>query len=587
VAFHSDGRWAFSGGSDGVVRVWDTGTMFPRAALRARDQVLRVAVVSEPGGKLVLRASDVSTAMMRWDAQTLQPLGSPRLGRPVQCFSPDGRYGLWAHAGQHPWLFDFQAGLELKRFPDALPPKKHGGCAFSADGKKALVAVKEGQFALLETATGKELWRFHGAPGVMARLATTANARHVLSIDEAGHAWLWDASANRIVRRFVPNKGGAFLDGALSADGRRALLLTRFGQMELWDLQADRRIHSLGAAGDAPTTLAMTADGRRALTGHVGGRVRLWDLERGEERCPCPDSVLEANCVALSRDGRHALSGHRDLVRLYDVVSGQVDKTLHEKGGWIHAVAFSPDGSRFAYGGLNGKLYLRQTDTKGLLWPAQPAHSPWVRALVFSPDGRRLYSGGGDPYRPSLEVGAIRVWDTETGKLLDKLRGHTAPVWCLALSPDGKRLLSGAGDIKSQDCTVRLWDTASGKELKPFDGHKAPVTCVAFAPDRKHAVSVSHLQTILWDLEAPPAKKARRDLTLGSGVVTFVDERHFVHAGWANRLLVCDLDGKIIKEGSLPHAVNGLAPSKDRKYLATANSNGTVYILRLPLRPPH
>jgi hypothetical protein len=34
----------------------------------------------------------------------------------------------------------------------------------------------------------------------------------------------------------------------------------------------------------------------------------------------------------------------------------------------------------------------------------------------------------------------------------------------------------------------------------------------------------------------------------------------------------------------LPFIVNGLAASADGKHLATANSNGTVYILRLPLR---
>jgi WD40 repeat protein len=298
--------------------------------------------------------------------------------------------------------------------------------------------------------------------------------------------------------------------------------------------------------------------------------------------------VGEANCVALSPDGRYSLSGHRDVVKLYDVVAGQVEKTFPAKGRRIQSVAFSPDGSQFAYGDYSGRFHLRQTDTTKPLWPAHQTHSPFLRGLVFSGDGRRLYSGGGDPYRKlSLEAGAIRIWDAETGQPAGKLAGHTAAVHCLALSPDGKRLLSGAGDLQHRDCTVRLWDTASGKELKPFDGHKAPVTCVAFAPDGKHAVSVSHQQTILWDLTAPSAKKAGRDLKTGGGVVTFVDERHFVHVGWANRLLVCDLDGKIIKEGSLPHAVNGLALSKDGKYLATANSNGTVYILRLAPRPPH
>jgi hypothetical protein len=68
-------------------------------------------------------------------------------------------------------------------------------------------------------------------------------------------------------------------------------------------------------------------------------------------------------------------------------------------------------------------------------------------------------------------------------------------------------------------------------------------------------------------------------------VVTFVGER-VVTAGDDRQLTVRNLGGEIISERRLPHRVNGLAPSADGKHLATANSNGTVYILRLPLREP-
>jgi WD40 repeat protein len=588
LAFHPDGKRAFSGGAGGVVRVWDTATMRQTDALPVGiDHAANaLGVVGDPDGQLALCACTHTGWVWRWDAGTLQSLGKPEQRGPFRCFSPDGRYGLLASPGDNARLVDIQEKRDLKRFPDVLPGL--GGATFTADGKRALVAVKKGQFSLLETATGKELWRFHGVPSLMTRLVMPPDCKHVLSIDEAGNAWLWDTATNCPIRRFVPEQGNDFMDLALSDGGRRAVMLHRLGNLEVWDLKDQRKLRSVGQPRpDSPAhVLALTPDGRLALTANGSGRLRLWDLEHGEELCARSDNIAGASCVALSPDGLLALSGHQARTTLHDVVSGKVVKTFAEKGGWIQAVAFSPDGSRFAYGGLNGKLYLRQTDTKELLWPAQQAHSYIVRALVFSRDGRRLYSEGGDPYRSSLEVGAIRVWDTETGKPLRQLRGHTAAVHCLALSPDGRHLLSGAGDLQYRDCTVRLWDTASREQLKRFDAHKAPVTSVAFAPNGKQAVSVSYNQTILWDLTAPSAKKAGRDLKLGSGVVTFVDERHFVHAGWANRLLVCDLDGKIISERSLPHPVNGLALSADRKYLATANNNGTVYILRLPLRPP-
>jgi cytochrome c len=109
---------------------------------------------------------------------------------------------------------------------------------------------------------------------------------------------------------------------------------------------------------------------------------------------------------------------------------------------------------------------------------------------------------------------------------------------------------------------------------------------VAFAPDGKRAVSVSQDRSVrLWDLEAPPAKAWRvLDTRSMARAVAFVDNGRIVTAGLETRLLVWSSGGEIVGERPLPYTVNGLALSADGKHLATANGNGTVYILRLPLQ---
>jgi hypothetical protein len=71
----------------------------------------------------------------------------------------------------------------------------------------------------------------------------------------------------------------------------------------------------------------------------------------------------------------------------------------------------------------------------------------------------------------------------------------------------------------------------------------------------------------------------------GTRALTFVGERQIVTAEGDRQLVVCPADRQAISGGFFPYLVSGLALSKDGDYLATANSNGTVYILRLPLRP--
>jgi WD40 repeat protein len=583
LALHPDGKRAFSGGVDGVVRVWSTATLRQEAALTVGRDVDGLSVVGEPGGELTLCAVTPTGELLRWSADDLRPLGRSALPGPVKCFSPDGCYGLYALGGNAS-LVDIPTGQELKRFRESVPGVGlHGGSAFTADGKRAVVAVRKGQFALLETATGKELWRFHGAPDFITHLVMTPDGKHVLSGDVAGRVWLWEVATNRVVRRFFLGQPVRGL--TLSADGRRALFLYGQGLMQLWDLEGDRKLRDLGSDQDNSGLLVMTADGDRAVTGDVYGRVRLWDLKRGEALCPRPDNGGEALCVALSPDGRLALAGYLGLAVLYDVHSGQVARRVPGKGGRILSAAFSPDSSRFAYGDEQGKLHLCRTRTAEELWGTL-AHPGFVRALVFSPDGKRLYSGGGPgwPSPQHREEGAIRAWSTATGQAVGILPGHLPPVRSLALSPDGTRLLSGGGTVNHRDCTVRLWDMASRRQLERFDDHKTPVTSLAFAPDGKWFVSASHLQTILWDLEATPTP-ARRALTVqGSRALTFVAGRQVVTAENDRQLVVCAADGAVVSARLLPHLVNALALSHDGKHLVTANSNGTVYILRLPLR---
>jgi WD40 repeat protein len=132
-------------------------------------------------------------------------------------------------------------------------------------------------------------------------------------------------------------------------------------------------------------------------------------------------------------------------------------------------VAFSPDGRRALSGSYDNTLKLWDLET-GLVLRTLQGHTSGVRAVAFSPDGRRALSGS-DDY-------TLKLWDLETGLVLRTLEGHTSGVRAVALSPDGRRALSG-----SHDNTLKLWDLGTGKILAEFSGD-GPISAIALSSNK-------------------------------------------------------------------------------------------------------
>ncbi len=162
----------------------------------------------------------------------------------------------------------------------------------------------------------------------------------------------------------------------------------------------------------------------------------------------------------------------------------------------------------------------------------------------------------------------LKIWDTQTGKVLRTLEGHLASVNGCAFNRDGSRIVSA-----SSDRTLKVWDTDSGEMLHSFNDHLASVNGCAFSPDGSLIVSASSDNTlIIWD-----AHDGKRLHTLKR------------LAPWGelkdeNGNPVLDDNGKP-KEGEMDviidgheNAINDCAFSSDGKLVVSASDDGKLKI---------
>ena len=196
-----------------------------------------------------------------------------------------------------------------------------------------------------------------------------------------------------------------------------------------------------------------------------GGPILMWDVKAGKE--PVTLGSLEiakgsgARCAAISPDDRYFASGGWDnIIRLWDIAGRKEVRQFVEQKGNICAVCFSPDGKYVTAvsgalppnrAGLNSK----GSDSHIRIWEVAtgrvvrtiegPENGSW--SVAWSPDGATIASGGED--------GLIRLWESATGRQRACLTGHDGPVTSLTFTPDGRQLFSG-----SADTTVLVWDLA-------------------------------------------------------------------------------------------------------------------------------
>jgi WD domain, G-beta repeat/Planctomycete cytochrome C len=226
------------------------------------------------------------------------------------------------------------------------------------------------------------------------------------------------------------------------------------------------------------TALAFSPDGRQiAASGYH--EITLWKVADGVLDRRIPGLSERSYGIVYSGDGRWLATASGDpgqygLARLWSLGQGGVKpvRDLAESQDAVFAVAFSPDGKRLATAGADRIIRVYETETGKLLVQIED-HADWIFDIAFSPDGNRLASASRDK--------TSKVFDVVKKESLVTFTGHGQPVYTVAFSPDGKTVATGG-----EDNEIRVWTTeGEAKQVREIGGFGGTVFKLRYSPDGK------------------------------------------------------------------------------------------------------
>lgn len=289
----------------------------------------------------------------------------------------------------------------------------------------------------------------------------------------------------------------------------------RTGDEKLFPMLKSKQVNSV----------AFSPDGKiLASSGYDNNIIHLWDPKTGKLHSTLLPSKKEEHRFAASRfsyasnsglaftkDGSTLIglsSGGTNAIARWDVTTGsQLDKHYHYHNDQAQSADISPDTTEIATGRYDGKISIWDTNT-GKKTDTLKGHSKFYINEFFSKlfrlNKQRKFQGvQALAYSPDGRILAsagldnlIHLWNMKKHKKRTTLTGHIDWVTALAFSIDNNILASG--DING---IIKFWDVNTGNEIETLQAHRSSISSMVFAPDKLTMVSGSDDGSIrIWNI---------------------------------------------------------------------------------------
>jgi len=266
------------------------------------------------------------------------------------------------------------------------------------------------------------------------------------------------------------------------------------------------------------------------------------------------------------------------VIKLWDIASGRLLRTLRGHQSKVNALRFSNDGKLLASGGYDQTVKVWEVST-GMNLQTLTGHESPVQAVAFSPDDLIVASGSGDFTKDSSDT-SIRIWEVLSGKETQRFEGHLKSTSTLAFNSNGRYLVSGGWDNR-----VILWSVSGNKLLRAYEGHTEKVNTVKFNPDGMSFASCSQDNTIrTWDIVSGEQLHILPDNLGNANSFSYSVDGKYIISGGKNRqvFLWRSMNGKQLKTFKTPLSwITSVAYNPEGNIIASGNRLEQTVVLNV------